>query len=217
MILLAMTDLHGRREMLDGILKAAGPVDAILLGGDLTNFGTPQQAAELLACARQPGVPVWAVAGNCDSAEIERLLFDEGVGLHARAVVVEQVGIQGLSAAPPWLPHMYHFSEDQLAGALQSGRQQLPDVQCHVVLAHVPPRDCPLDRTAVCGHVGSRALRSFVDEHQPDLVVCGHIHEARGIAQLGRTLVVNCGAASGGCYALVRVNQRVEVELCELR
>ncbi len=216
MIVLALTDLHGRREMLHSILNAAGPVDAILLGGDLTNFGTPEQAAELLACARQVGVPVWAVAGNCDSAEIDRLLIEQGVGLHARAAVIQGIGFQGLSAAPPWMPHMYHLTEDQLDEALCSGRARLPDVDHHVVLAHVPPHDCRLDRTAVCGHVGSRALRRFVDEHQPGLVICGHIHEARGTERLGRTLVVNCGAAAGGYYAVVRLDQRIEVELCRV-
>ncbi len=216
MILLAMTDLHGRLERLGHILHAAGPVDGVLLGGDLTNFGTPEQAAELLACAQQAGTPVWAVAGNCDSEAIDRLLVEQGVGLHARAAVIEGVGIQGLSASPPWMPHMYHLTEDQLDEALRAGLEQLPEVDHHVVLAHVPPHDCRLDRAGLSGHVGSQALRRFVDQHQPDVVVCGHIHEARGTERLGDTLAVNCGAAARGYYALVRLHERIEIELCRV-
>jgi len=85
-----------------------------------------------------------------------------------------------------------------------------------MVLAHVPPHDCRLDCTGLGDHVGSRALRRFIDEHQPDLVVCGHVHEARGTERLGRTLVVNCGPATSGCYALLDLDERMDVELCRL-
>jgi len=46
--------------------------------------------------------------------------------------------------------------------------------------------------------VGSRAIRAFVQHHQPPLVLSGHIHESPRIASsyrdtIGRTLVVNPG------------------------
>jgi Icc-related predicted phosphoesterase len=37
------------------------------------------------------------------------------------------------------------------------------------------------------------------------VLLCGHIHERRGIAQLGRTLVVNCSVGRGGAGALVTI------------
>jgi len=216
MKLLALADLHGKWQMLVEILRHAGPVDAILLGGDLTQFGTPDQAAEMLRVARRAGKPVWAVAGNCDSAEIDRLLVEQGAGLHGRAVTLEKLGIHGVSAAPPWLPHMYGLSEDQLAEALQAGHQQLPRVEHHLVLAHVPPADCRLDRTATGLHVGSKSLRRFVDRRQPGALVCGHVHEARGTERLGHTLVVNCGPAAAGYYAILDAADGLKVELCKV-
>jgi Icc-related predicted phosphoesterase len=62
-------------------------------------------------------------------------------------------------------------------------------------------------------HVGSKALRAFVDRTEPSLVVCGHIHERRGIERIGRTTLVNCGQASKGHYALVDVETEIGVEL----
>jgi hypothetical protein len=44
-------------------------------------------------------------------------------------------------------------------------------------------------------------------------VICGHIHEARGQAKIGNTVVVNCGPARDGNYAVAEVGDDVRVEL----
>ncbi|HID75511.1 MAG TPA: YfcE family phosphodiesterase [Planctomycetaceae bacterium] len=213
MRVLCITDLHGRPEALDRILADAGPVDLVLLGGDITSFGTPHQAAELVEQAQSAGAPVLAVAGNCDSRAIDQRLAEMGVGLHGSGRVHRGVAVQGLSAMPPWLRQMYQFTEEELAAFLAAGCQQLGGIRPHVVLSHCPPRDGPVDRTWLGKHVGSTALREFIQRHQPDLVVCGHIHEARGMTRMGTTLVVNCGIAGRRFYAVVRVSETVEAEL----
>ncbi|MBI3051658.1 hypothetical protein HYY74_04320 [Candidatus Woesearchaeota archaeon] len=39
---------------------------------------------------------------------------------------------------------------------------------------------------------GSSGVRKAIDELKPDLVLCGHVHEARGIEEMiGSTKVVN--------------------------
>ncbi len=231
MRLLGITDLHSGVGMLERILQQAGPVDLVLLGGDITNFGSPEDVEVIVKKLLQDGLGVLAVAGNCDSPEIEHRLEQLGVSLYRRGVVRDQVGFQGLSAMPPWKSRMYHFSEDQLADDLQEGYRQLqqyqlapatssggspapqPGWKTHIVLSHVPPRDCKLDRTFLGRHVGSQALRRFIDQLQPDLVICGHIHEGRGLDRLGRTWVLNCGPAAAGNYALVEVGSQVRLQL----
>ena len=218
MKLLCITDLHSSATALAGILAEAGPVDLILLGGDITSFGTPEEAANLVGQAQSRGVPVLAVAGNCDSLQIDARLSEMGVGIHGRGVTLGLVGFHGLSASPPWRSHMYCLEEGQLLQALQAGYEQIAHAHRHVVLAHAPPRDGRLDRTFLGQHVGSTALRQFIEKHQPDLVVCGHVHEARGVELLGRTTVVNCGAASTGRYALVQIDLDKDVPVsAELR
>jgi|YNPBryunderm2012_1023409.scaffolds.fasta_scaffold00092_5 hypothetical protein len=240
MRLLGITDLHSAVAMLEAILHRAGPVDLVLLGGDITNFGTPDDAESIVKRVQQAGLPVLAVAGNCDSAPIEQRLQELGVSLYRRAVVRNHIGFQGLSAMPPWKSRMYHFSEDQLAEDLQEGYRQLqqlkqpeqnlspadalsgasapeqaepPGWKTHIVLSHVPPRDCKLDQTFLGRHVGSQALRRFIDQVQPDLVLCGHIHEGRGLDRIGRTWLLNCGPASAGNYGLVEVASQLRLEL----
>ena len=65
-------------------------------------------------------------------------------------------------------------------------------------------------------HAGSTAVRDFIDDEQPDLVICGHIHEGRGEDLLGKSKIVNCGPSRDGCYALIDVNQEIRISLCRL-
>jgi len=208
-----ITDLHGRLAALGRILADAGAVDAVLLGGDITNFGSPIDADRVVELARAKVSTVLAVAGNCDSVAIDRRLVELGVSLHGRGVLLGTVGLYGLSATPPWKKGMYQLSEDDLAAALWAGHAQVRQAAQQVVLAHIPPRDTRLDRTLFWSHAGSTALRTFIDQAQPGLVFCGHIHEARGVDRLGATVAVNCGHGARGAYAVAEVDQDVRVEL----
>jgi Icc-related predicted phosphoesterase len=87
-----------------------------------------------------------------------------------------------------------------------------------VFLFHTPPCDTPLDRAALDGktyehvavdvHVGSIAVKRFIEERQPLLTLHGHVHEAARLTgewkiQVGRTICIN-GAHDGPELALVR-------------
>ena len=87
-----------------------------------------------------------------------------------------------------------------------------------VFLFHTPPCDTPLDRAALDGktyehvpldvHVGSIAVKRFIEERQPLLTLHGHVHEAARLTgewkiQIGRTVCIN-GAHDGPELALVR-------------
>jgi Icc-related predicted phosphoesterase len=213
MKLLGITDLHGSPAALERILTDAGPVDLILLGGDLTNFGSPDDAEGLVRRAQATGAKVLAVAGNCDSTEIDRRLVELGVSLMGRGLIHEGVGLHGLSAMPPWRSDMYQLTEDELAEALRAGYAQITGAEHHVLLSHPPPHGGKLDCTSGSKHVGSTAVRRFIDEARPELVVCGHIHEARGVQKLGPTTAVNCGPATAGFYALAELGDKLKVEL----
>jgi Icc-related predicted phosphoesterase len=87
-----------------------------------------------------------------------------------------------------------------------------------IFLFHTPPYDTPLDRAALDGkmyehvaldvHVGSIAVRRFIERRQPLLTLHGHVHEAARLTgewktRLGRTVCIN-GAHDGPELALVR-------------
>jgi Icc-related predicted phosphoesterase len=213
MRLVCITDLHGALPTLERVLAQAGKLDAVLLGGDITHFGSPVDAELAVRVAQRHAPLVLAVVGNTDSAAIEQHLMDLGVSAHGRGVVCGPVGLHGLSGIPPWKSGMYSLREDELAAALESGYAQIAGCTQHILLAHVPPRGTGLDRTFAGVHAGSSAVRKFVDQRRPALVLCGHIHEARGIEKLGPTTVVNCGHGGSGSHALVEAAQEVRVEL----
>ena len=83
--LLFITDLHRRRLPAGLIGRFKGSVDAVLLGGDLTERGSPlprlKDNLELLASV----APVYAVHGNhdyyADTEAVDRLLADSGCRL----------------------------------------------------------------------------------------------------------------------------------------
>jgi len=67
-----------------------------------------------------------------------------------------------------------------------------------IFVSHSPPRDTRCDLIGARRHVGSRALRQFIEHYQPPLVLTGHIHESPRVSQsyrdsIGRTVVVNPG------------------------
>jgi uncharacterized protein len=213
MKLLCISDIHNHCDCFQNVLNDAGRVDMILLGGDLTNFGTVADVERLVQIAKAANSSVLAVAGNCDSAQIDERLMELGVSVAGRGTIVNDVGVHGISAAPPWQHGMYEFTEEELARKLKTGYGHVQDARWHVVLSHVPPRGLKLDRTHFLQHKGSTALRKFIDQTQPALVVCGHIHESRGYEMLGRTTVVNCGPAKSGYYAIADLTDQVQVDL----
>lgn len=63
---------------------------------------------------------------------------------------------------------------------------------------HSPPRGTRCDMIGAMTHVGSRAIRAFIERHQPPLVLSGHIHESPRVSgsyrdAIGRTMAINPG------------------------
>jgi Icc-related predicted phosphoesterase len=72
-----------------------------------------------------------------------------------------------------------------------------------VYVVHSPPYGTACDQIAGPRHVGSRALRAFLERHQPPWSLSGHIHEAPRVSgrfhdRVGRTRVVNPGQFDAG-------------------
>src|SRR3954467_1377486 len=96
----AAGDVHAEEANRDALARAFragdGEVDIVLLAGDLTTYGQPEQAALLAEICRPLEMPVYAVLGNHDwhsnqVPEIVALLSGAGVRVLDRSWAIEDV------------------------------------------------------------------------------------------------------------------------------
>ena len=209
-----LVDVHDRFDAVADAMRAIGEADLLLIGGDITTGGTPDQAAAAIEHWRPLAPRLLALAGNMDSPAIDARLADLGVALDARGYRLGDVGVFGVSAAPHSpLRTPYELSEDELGRRIEDGFAAVRDCAVTVFCPHAPPRGTSCDRLPSGEHVGSTAVRSFVEREQPDVVLCGHIHEARAVDSIGDTQVVNPGPVGAGHYAVVEIDDAVAVRL----
>ena len=212
---LAFTDIHGSYERVDQIISSVHAADGIIIGGDLTTYGSPEEGEQAIRVFQNNGLPVFAVAGNLDSPEFDITHEALGVSINGKGRMLGKVGLFGVSGSPfTPMSTPYEIAEEEIARRAEMGWKDISTAQWKIFVPHAPPRDTKLDKIILGKHVGSTAVRSFIEQHQPDVVVCGHIHEARGIDTIGRTKIVNCGPAGKGYYAVIEIGETISVEVC---
>ena len=200
-------DIHGQLDLNDEMRAAIGTADIVFLNGDLTNFGTPQHLHKLLdALRKHTSAPLKAVPGNCDTPDVFLELERVGINLHRSGeVIADGLGIMavgGSNITPFKTP--IEFTEDDIAKFLTDAFEKVKDCESVILFSHFPPKDTSADKILSGVHVGSSALREFIVGHPSlRLVICGHIHEARGEDELEGVPVVNVGMASQGHFATI--------------
>jgi Icc-related predicted phosphoesterase len=209
-----VVDVHDRFDAVPRALDAIGPVDVLVVGGDITTFGTPDDAQRAIELWRRLTPRLLAVAGNMDSPAIDERLVELGVSCDGRGIVLGDVGVVGVSAAPLSPLHTPHeLPDDELGRRAAAGLADVKGCRVRIFCPHAPPQGTACDRLRSGEHVGSPALREVIEREEPDVVLCGHIHESRAVDRLGPTQVVNPGPVSAGHYAIVEVAGTVSVTL----
>jgi Icc-related predicted phosphoesterase len=208
---LAFADIHGSYDKVDEILAKVS-ADVVVIGGDITTMGTPPEARTAIEGWKKLGHPLLAIAGNMDPPEIDGVLEASGVSINGRGVKIGDVGFFGVSASPFSPLHTpYEISEEEVAKRIEAGYRAVKDAGVKVFVPHAPPVNTKVDKVFLGKHVGSTSVREFIEREQPDVVICGHIHEARGQDTIGRSKIVNCGAAGKGYYAVIDIGKEITV------
>ncbi len=207
MKLLALSDLHGDYSHIEAIRSRARDFDAVLIAGDLTNFGPDEHALELLKMFTEP---VFAVPGNCDNPSLLKLLDGNAINLHNSCHKMGGLTFVGHGGSNPTPFNTPFEMPDEKIGE-NIGRILTELKGRTILLSHAPPKNT-IDRVPR-GNVGSEALARYLGRFE--LIVCGHIHEARGSVCVNGTLVVNPGMASKGQAALITINDKITVEFIE--
>ena len=210
MKLLALSDLHGDYSKVETIKHRAGKIDAVLIAGDITNFGPDSDVYKLIDMF---DVPILAIPGNCDHPGIlETIEKSDAINLHKTCHTIGEVdfiGLGGSNTTPFNTP--FEMTDKDIEKSLEDLFDKSRALRT-VLLSHAPPQGY-VDELPV-GHVGSPAITKFID--RLSLIVCGHIHEARGLAKKGNTNIVNVGEASKGYGALITINDDICIEFIEV-
>lgn len=204
MKLVVISDLHDSVGNVAVLRGACGGADALIVCGDFTTFGDHLRVQTVADAIRTEGVPCYFVTGNCDAMSVDGHL-DGCHNLHGRVVRFGEwllAGVGGLLPCPGRTPNEY--SEDEGIAFLREIRAACGgDCARLILVSHQPPFDTAADLLPGGRHVGSRALRAFIDEMQPAYCLTGHIHEAGSRTRVGRTVVLNPGPFSQGKLAVV--------------
>lgn len=194
-VLAVIGDIHAQTERLERVLDRIDQVgaDAVLMVGDLACCGHETrrsaqtlhryrgQVARVLDQVRSRGRPFCFVPGNHDLAHLE-----DPANVDGRVVQVAGLRIAGVGGAGPDIfGFAYEWGEDEI--------RSRPTLQADVWVSHAPPRRTAIDLTHGGLHVGSEAVRELALRTH-GVMVCGHIHEAPGMARLGDCMCLNAGA-----------------------
>jgi uncharacterized protein len=188
--LLAFSDLH--RDLAQGakLVEMSVEADVVIGAGDFASVH--EGLEETIGALAAIETPTVLVPGNNETADALRAAaagWDAATVLHGEAATVAGAEFFGLGAGVPVTPWEWSFDlDDEEAAAMLS-----PCPEGAILVLHSPPRghcDASADGTSF----GSTALLRAIEEKQPRLAVCGHIHESWGCeSQVGATPVRNLG------------------------
>jgi len=224
MKILIFADTHGEYEKaaqaLDHI-KTEG-IDLIVCPGDFTDmFAVPEGFSQLdiadmiLQKIMALKVPVLCVPGNHDPYEVLELFNEYNVNLHGKLKKIKGFAFIGWGGAPTPFNTIFEPSEEETKEELEALYLKVK-ADKFVLVVHNPPKETKLDLTFTNKHVGSPAIRAFIEKKQPILAISAHIHEAIGTDKIGNTTLFYPGALFEGYYGIAEIDQKGAVK-CELR
>ncbi|MEM1517649.1 MAG: metallophosphoesterase [Nitrososphaerota archaeon] len=207
MRILQVSDIHSSKnaEKIPRTVEEKS-CDVVFVAGDITNFGTVEEAERILGIIAGSGRRVFFVAGNCDPPSLlnHRPMNERIINLHLAKYNFGGYWLVGLGGSLVTSHGMtlIELREEEIADMIKN----IEDAEKPLVfLSHNPPYGSDADKSMNDEHLGSHSVRKFIERKSPILVSCGHIHEARSISRLGDTLIVNAGPAKNGYCAVIEL------------
>jgi uncharacterized protein len=238
----AAGDVHASEATRSRIVEAFETIqreaDIVLLAGDLTTHGEPEQAEVLADAVRGVQVPVAAVLGNHDlhagrGEEIAGILRGAGVHMLDREASVfelggHEVGVVGTKGfvggftgsqlpdfGEPLLRRVYAETTEEVA-AIRRGLQDIAHCPIRIVLLHYAPTSDTLhgEPEGIWTFLGSDRLAGPIAEYRPDVVLHGHAHSGSFEGAVGGVPVYNVAIHVTGrdFYVFELEGHEVEVE-----
>ena len=198
----ATADLHftpQRSDALrDQLSRVRDEADVLVIAGDLTNFGQPEEAEPLVSTLLRLRVPVIVVLGNHDfesgkEAESARMMSGEGIKvLDGSAYERDGVGFAGTKGFVGGFGRglLNAFGEPEIKTFVRAGIDEALKLERAMSQLRTPKRVVVLHYSPIAATVlgeapeiypflGTSRLAEVVDRHGADLVLHGHAHNGK--------------------------------------
>ncbi len=190
MKLLAFSDLHRDLGQAAALVEMSAEADVVIGAGDFASVH--EGLGETIDALAGIDAPTILVPGN---NETEAALREAASGwsaatvLHGGGATIDGIEFYGLGAGIPVTPWDWSFDLDDEAAA----EMLAACPEGAVLVLHSPPQG-HCDSNGSGDHFGSPALLAAIEDKQPRLSVCGHIHESWGCeSRVGDTPLHNLG------------------------
>lgn len=191
MKLLAFSDVHRDLKQARQLVEMADTAEVVIAAGDFASVHRGLE--ELIDALKSIEKPTVLVAGNNETDGALRAACEgwpAATVLHGEGTEIGGTSFFGLGGGVPVTPWDWSFdlteeeAEAKLGGCPEGG----------VLVVHSPPKG-HLDGSSET-RFGSEAILRAIEAKQPEVAVCGHIHECWGQeATVGPTRLFNLGPA----------------------
>jgi Icc-related predicted phosphoesterase len=195
----ALADLHFSPQIYDRIRdtmnRLRDEADLLILAGDLTNLGKPEEMESMLASLMRIRIPIVAVLGNHDfecgkSEELKKMMTAEGVKvLDGSGYERDGVGFAGTKGFIGGFGRgvLTAFGEPEVKAFVQTAIEEtlkleralsMLRTEKRIVVTHYAPIADTVkgEPEQIYPYLGSGRLAEIIDRHQAMLAVHGHAH-----------------------------------------
>ena len=192
MKILAVSDPHGSAAAMKKIKVKSKYVDLILLAGDFTIF--QQDMEKILKEYDKMGKRILLIPGNHEDPEdVEQAVdkYKNLVYIDERIYEEEGLIVFGMEG------NGFSLRDKPFE---QVSKKYMPLIKKNrkgrtfILMTHAPPFETKCDIIMEEEHCGNESIRKFIEKMQPEIAICGHIHDTFGTEDLiGKTHVMNPG------------------------
>lgn len=219
--ILAISDVHGEENENLYTYLNNNEIDLVIILGDITDFGPLEFVGTFIEKVADCGVDVIAIPGNCDPKGICNAINEVSFCLHNNIIAYGDAilfGYGGSNETPFNTPgeiqdnKIYGDVFELLANYDYVYNDQVPKVK--ILVTHAPPYNTEADKLPSGDHVGSQGILKSIHEFEPQINICGHIHEAKSISKIGITTdVANPGMLKDNGAVLIDIKNGSDYDI----
>lgn len=193
-----LSDTHSSKFEIDPSVSFA------IHAGDITNYGYKNHPIidwdNSILSFHKATKPIYWVPGNHDIGfKHNTTLTSKSVNCLEKRVFFNTISIVGVSLSVCYnLPELVDYWDHMtnVEREEQKYYNLFLNEYADIVVSHSPPTGL-IGSEIGCGDIGSKYLYEYIEEYQPKLVVCGHVHDPlTRETKIGKTTVINVARQS---------------------